>query len=153
MPATSADTATALYVQLGRLVRMLRREGEGVPFGPGGMSALVTLAAHDDGLRLGELAEAEGVAPPTLTRIVQALERDGYVERSPDPDDRRAQRVALSTEGRRVITGGRASRIEVLRQRLDTLSAEDLRRLEDALPALEALVGVPVGSPVGPPAG
>jgi DNA-binding MarR family transcriptional regulator len=138
------DTATALYVQLGRLVRVLRREGEGVPFGPGSMSAMVTLTAHDDGLRLGELADAEGVAPPTLTRIVKALERDGYVGRTPDPDDGRAQRVALTAEGRALITGGTASRIAVLRRRLDALPEDDRRRLEEALPVLEALVAVPV---------
>lgn len=142
-PAT--DTATALYVQLGRIVRVLRQEGEGMPFGPGSMSALVTLAAHEYGLRLGELAEAEGVAPPTLTRIVKALERDGYVERRPDPDDGRAQRVTLSAQGRLVIAGGTASRIAALRHRLDALTADDRRRIDEALPALGALVGVPVG--------
>ncbi len=141
--STTTDTATALYVQLGRLVRVLRREGEGVPFGPGSMSAMVTLAVHDDGLRLGELAEAEGVAPPTLTRIVKALERDGYVERSPDPDDGRAQRVALTADGHTLIAGGTASRIAVLRRRLDALPEEDRRRLEAALPVLEALIAVP----------
>ena len=141
-PSTATDSATALYVQLGRIVRALRRDGDGMPFGPGSMSALVTLASHPGGLRLGELAEAEGVAPPTLTRIVKALERDGYVDRTPDPDDGRAQRVALTPHGRSIITGGRSSRIAALRHRLDALSPDDRRRIDEALPALGALVDV-----------
>lgn len=142
-PDAAPDPATTLYVQLGRLVRVLRQEGEGVPFGPGSMSALVTLSRHDDGLRLGELAEAEGVAPPTLTRIVKALERGGYVERTPDPHDGRAQRVGLTATGRTLIAGGTASRIAVLRRRLEALDPADRCRVEEALPALEALVALP----------
>ena len=142
MPDATADTATTLAAQLGRIVRMLRQEGDGVPFGPGSTSALVTLARHDGGMRLGELAEAEGIAPPTLTRIVKTLERDGYVVRTPDPDDGRAHRIALTPAGRTVITGGTESRIAVLRRRLAALPADDRRRIEEALPALEALLAV-----------
>ena len=133
------DTAAALYVLLGRTVRMLRQESEGMPFGPGGMSAMVTLSRYDEGLRLGALAEAEGVAPPTLTRIVNALERDGYVERAADPTDGRAQLVRLTEAGRRLIGSGQDSRVAVLLRRLDALTPEDRRRVAEALPALDAL--------------
>jgi len=134
------DTAAALYVQLGRLVRLLRQEAEGTPVGPGGVSAMVTLSRHEGGLRLGELARAEGVSKPSLTRIVNALEEAGLVGRTPDPLDGRAQRVGLTAEGAEMIASGQESRLAVLRHRIDALTAEDRQRLEAALPALEALV-------------
>jgi DNA-binding MarR family transcriptional regulator len=137
---TATDAAATLYVQVGRLVRLLRRESEGSPVGPGGVSAMVTLSRHEGGLRLGELAEAEGVSAPSLTRIVNALVDAGYVERTPDPLDGRAHRVALTAAGAELIQSGQESRVAVLRRRLAALDEGQRRRIEDALPALEALV-------------
>lgn len=134
------DVAAALYVHLGRLVRVLRQESGGLTIGPGGMSALVTLSRHDDGLRLGELAELEGVRAPTLTKIVAHLEDAGHVRRDPDPDDGRAQRVSLTEAGRDFISEGRDARLGVLRHRLAVLPAGERALLEAALPALEQLV-------------
>lgn len=136
------DTAAVLYVQLGRLVRLLRQESEGTPVGPGGVSAMVTLSRHENGLRLGELAEVEGVSAPSLTRIVNALADLDLVERAPDPLDGRAQRVALTAAGAAMIATGQDSRVATLRRRVDALDAADRRRLEDALPALDALLAV-----------
>ena len=137
------DTAARLYVQIGRLVRVLRRESEGSPIGPGGVSALVTLSRADGGLRLGQLAEEEGVSAPSLTRIVASLEAAKYVARVPDPDDGRAQRVTLTPAGEALIRSGQESRVSVLRRRVEALPAEQRERLEDALPALEALLAEP----------
>lgn len=138
------ETAARLYVQLGRLVRTLRQESEGTPVGPGGVSAMVTLSRHEGGLRLGELAEIEGVSAPSLTRIVNGLADAGLVERTPDPLDGRAQLVALTAVGASMIASGQESRIAVLHRRLGDLTAEERRRIEDALPALEALAATPV---------
>ncbi|MEV4255568.1 MarR family transcriptional regulator [Spirillospora sp. NPDC049652] len=57
---------------------------------PAGFYLLRLLRAHPDGLRAGEAARGLGVTPATLTSVVNTLERDGYVERSRHPDDRRA---------------------------------------------------------------
>jgi DNA-binding MarR family transcriptional regulator len=143
------DTAAALFVQLGRLVRLLRQESEATPVGPGGMSAMVTLSRHPGGLRLGELAEEEGVRAPSLTRIVNGLEDIGLVARTPDPRDGRAQLVELTAAGRELITTGQHSRVAALRRRIDALDAADRRRLDDALPALEALLSVPAQEATG----
>lgn len=141
------DTAGTLYVQLGRLVRLVRQESGSSPVGPGAVSAMVTLSRHDGGLRLGELAETEGVSAPSLTRIVNALQRCGYVQRTPDPLDGRAQRVALTRAGAELIATGQESRMAVLRRRFEALDEEDRRRIQAALPALEALLTViPSGS-------
>ena len=144
---TDLDTAAELYVQLGRLVRMLRQESEGTAVGPGGVSAMVTLSRHEGGLRLGELAEIEGVSAPSLTRIVNALDELGLVGREPDPLDGRAQRVALTATGAAMIATGQDSRVAVLRRRVAGLTPSDRRRLDDALPALEALLAGPVSRP------
>lgn len=145
----SADTPARLYVQLGRLVRAIRQESVGAPVGPGGVSALVTLGAHPEGLRLGELAELEGVSAPSATRIVAALEGKELVRRTPDPDDGRALRVQVTDAGAALVATGSESRTEALRRRFERLDAADQELVRRALPALEALAAP---APVSPPA-
>ena len=50
-------------------------------------------------MRIGDLAQIERVEPPTMTRLVDAMERDGHVVRSPDPADRRAVLVRATPRG------------------------------------------------------
>lgn len=136
---TADDPAATLLVQLGRLVRVLRQEAPGATVGPGGLAAMYTLGQHEDGLRLGELAEVEGISAPSLTRIVHALEEQGLVTRAPDPQDRRAQRVTLTTAGTAMIESGTSARLTALRRRFDALEPAQQRAIADALPALEVL--------------
>ena len=68
--------------------------------------------------RLGYLAQAFGLDPSTITRQVQALEHGGFVERRPDPTDRRASLLDLSDQGREVLIATRARRREWLRAAL-----------------------------------
>ena len=71
------------------LLRRLRVEDEALGISAPRLSALSVLVFAGP-RRVGELAEAEQVEPPTMTRLVDGMERDGYVVRGPDPDDRRA---------------------------------------------------------------
>jgi len=136
------DPGARLYVAMGRLIRVLRREG--VPGldtpqpGPGSFSALVTLVRSGP-MRLGDLAAREAVAPPTLSRIVAALEDGGYVVRHPDPDDRRAVQVAATASGQGLVNGVGEARVAALSSRLAALPEPDRAALLAALPALEAL--------------
>lgn len=57
-----------------------------------------------DGSRVGQIAEMAGVSQPVLSRVVDQMERDGLVERRPDPDDRRSVGVWTTAEGRRTFT-------------------------------------------------
>ena len=133
------DTAR-LYLAVGRLSRLLRRIGSSSSeLGHGAVSALFTLVHHQS-MRLGDLAAKEGVAPPTLSRIVAALVDGGYVRRTPDPGDGRAFLVTPTEEGERVVTGLYSTRVLELQRRLDRLSPERARLLIAALPALEDLV-------------
>lgn len=131
------DLVGRLSLALGRVTRSLRRDWP-AGLGPGSVSALATVVRSGP-IRLGDLAAREGVAPPTLTRIVSNLEDCGYVTRSPDPTDRRASRVAATPAGTDLVAGIGGSRVQTLLARLSTLPADDRERLLAAVPALERL--------------
>lgn len=57
--------------------------------------------AFEDGLRLNDLATRAGITPQSMGQFVDELEDLGYVERRPDPDDRRAKRIHLTRKGKR----------------------------------------------------
>ena len=128
-----------LYVCLGRISRALRRQGAESPVGHGALSLLATLTAAGP-QRLGALAVAEGVSPPSMTRLVASLEKLGHVRRTPDPDDGRAALVEATPSGRQLVLAGRATRMEALRTLLDKLPADERELLREALPVLEHLV-------------
>jgi DNA-binding MarR family transcriptional regulator len=126
-----------LSAVLGQLIRALRRNAP-ADVGPGSLAALATLTRSGP-VRLGELAGLEGVSPPTLTRIVAALESSGYVVRESDPTDRRAARVTATAAGARLVRQVLAARAATLTGRLGELPVDQVEALAAALPALEAL--------------
>jgi DNA-binding MarR family transcriptional regulator len=137
-PDLDLDAVSArLQVALGRLLRTLRRAGV-AEIGPGALGALATLHRHGP-MRLGDLAAREGVAPPTLTRIVVALEEAGYVRRQVDPMDRRAVVVSITDSGEGTVKGIGSARAALLRSRLGAVPDGDLALLVAALPVLESL--------------
>jgi DNA-binding MarR family transcriptional regulator len=129
--------ANNLYDALARAGRTLRSAGP-MPVGPSSFSALATLSAEGP-LRLSDLAAAEGVTRPTMTRIVAALEKRGYLRRRPDPQDGRAQLVSTTRAGRTFLTKGRALRVEALADRLDRLPAGAAADVDAAIALLRAI--------------
>ncbi len=85
---------------------------------------------------LVSLATAEGVKPPTMSKLVAELESIGLVEKSPDPEDGRGLVIAATARGRKVMLAGRDRRLALLKQRLAGLSEKELARLEAAAPIL-----------------
>jgi DNA-binding MarR family transcriptional regulator len=140
------DLAAAFHVVLARIVRGLRQETAGSRVGPGALSVLVTLERGGP-QRVGLLADVEGVAAPSMTRIINALEAEGLVRRETDPDDGRAQVVAMTPEGLALLTSGRELRLAALTRRLAELPPAERERIEAALPALELLGGAAVMAP------
>jgi DNA-binding MarR family transcriptional regulator len=136
-PDAPDDVAARLYVAVGRLVRMMRRTGTS-DVSPGAFSALAALSAAGP-LRPGDLAVREGVAAPTMTRIVAGLEEAGYVYRAPDPQDGRAVLVDLTEAGATLLVGERSTRSRELRRRVEALPEADRAALVAALDALEQL--------------
>jgi DNA-binding MarR family transcriptional regulator len=136
--ASESDLRQAVDVTLtiGRVVRTLRRFGDPETLSPGAASALATLVWGGP-MRLGDLAAAERVTAPTMSRIVAGLDSGGYVDRTPDPDDGRAQLLAPTEQGRALATGLRSARIRNVAAALDRLDAEQREALVTSLAAFE----------------
>jgi DNA-binding MarR family transcriptional regulator len=114
----------------------VRREDSATGVPPAQLSALSVLVFGGP-RTLGELAAAERVRPPTMTRIVQGLEADGLVRRTRDPDDRRVQRLHATAKGRRVMHRGRERRVANLASLLGRLSRDELGRVHEAAELVE----------------
>lgn len=132
------EDVARLRIALARISRLLDRQSRGRELTPTQSSVLVTVGRRGP-LRLSELAEAEGLNPTMLSRIVAKLEQAGLLHRSPDPDDGRAARVELTTEGHELNRRHRAERTQLLTDRLAALPGSRAAELLAALPALESL--------------
>jgi len=120
-----------------RLSRRLRQQSVG-DITQSQLSALATVERAGP-LSLGELAEIERVAPPSMTRIAARLEERGLLARTADMTDRRVARVAITDEGRELLEETRTRRDAYLATRLAAMSPEEQDVLVRALPLLERL--------------
>jgi DNA-binding MarR family transcriptional regulator len=121
------STAQLAVLLRDAVTRVNRRMRQTRPVGDLTHSQISALQSLDLGgaLTPRELAEAERVQPPTLTRIVSRLEELGLVARTPHPSDGRQVILALSPAGRELLEGYRRTRDEWLAQRLSELSPEE----------------------------
>lgn len=93
---------------------------------------------EDGPMRMTDLAEAVRTQPAALTRQVQALEAEGFVERAADPADGRASVVAATSAGRNAHRRIEAANDELMAEQLDDWSVEELAELVDRLDRLVA---------------
>ena len=107
------------------LLRRLRLEDDVLGVSPPRLSAL-SVVVYAGPLAIGALAVAEGVAAPTMTRLVDGLEHDGFVRRRRDPADARGVLVEATPAGKRILTRGRAQRVQTLAAGLTALSDDEL---------------------------
>lgn len=135
--ASPRELADRLHAAAIHLLRRLRRSDPGTGVTAAQLSALSVLMGGPR--TLGELAGAEQVRPPTMTRLVQELERIGLARRQGDPGDARVVRVRSTAKGQRVLRRGREMRIAELERRLSALSSAERDALRRALPLLERL--------------
>jgi DNA-binding MarR family transcriptional regulator len=132
------DLAARLRLVVGRLHRRIRIDGrESIP--PLQLSSLATVEQHGP-LRLSELARREAVTAPTMSRVLAALDDQGLVIRTPDPNDARGVRIVLSEEGAARLAEVRSHRTALVARRLARLDVDQRQFLEAAMPALEALL-------------
>ena len=136
--ASPRDIADRLHSAAIHLLRRVRRTDPktGVPAAQ--LSALSVLMGGPR--TLGELAAAEQVRPPTMTKLVQELERAGLASRERDPEDARVVRLRSTAKGQRILQRGRDMRITELERRLRGLDAEELATLERAVGIIERVV-------------
>jgi DNA-binding MarR family transcriptional regulator len=107
------------------LLRRLREQDEALDISPPRLSAL-SVVVFAGPIGIGALAGAEGVTAPTMSRLVDGLERDGLVVREPDPEDARGVRVRPTAKGSRALARGRRARVQTLAAGLRLLSADEL---------------------------
>jgi DNA-binding MarR family transcriptional regulator len=134
----AADQFSAAWETFFRTTRRLRSrvgkqtiEGLSLP-----QYHLLEALRDADELTVGELAEAAGVAAPTATRMLDCLERDGYVTRRHSESDRRAVLIALTPSGRIAVQAA-GEQVGAFRRRvfesLDPEEREQAARLLDRL--------------------
>lgn len=137
------ELANRLHSAAIHLLRRVRREDTATELSGPRLSALSVIVARGT-ISLGELAAAEQVRPPTMTRLVRALEEEGLVRRERDPDDARAVRLEATPRGRAVFDEGRRRRIARLVAELDAIGTADEMALRQAVDVLERVFGPPL---------
>ncbi|HET8665867.1 MAG TPA: MarR family transcriptional regulator [Nocardioides sp.] len=136
---TDAGLASELRLSVMRLRRRLSNERHpDNPLSMGAMAVLGCLFRNGD-LTVGELAACERIQPPSMTRIVNALEEGGYVTRRAHETDGRQVVVALSEQGRATLLADRDRRDAWLARRLRELTPDERAVLRRAAPLLERL--------------
>ncbi|MET8025521.1 MarR family winged helix-turn-helix transcriptional regulator [Streptomyces avermitilis] len=111
------------------------------------LSVLDTLAFGGSPMRLTDLARTEQVSQPGITQLVTRLERDGLVERRPDPSDGRAVLVHITEAGRKIGRSRHEDRTRHLTPLVAQLAPEQRQAIADALPALAHLAKIGRGRP------
>ncbi len=125
------ELADRLHSSAIHLLRKLRREDESSGLNAPRLSAL-SVIVFGGPLSLGDLAAAEQVRPPTMTRIVHALEAQGLVTRQRDENDGRSIRLGATPAGKALLMEGRKRRVDALAKQIESLSAGDQKSLSKA---------------------
>jgi DNA-binding MarR family transcriptional regulator len=135
-PDELADRWHSLAIHL---LRHLRREDSATSLTGPRLSAL-SVIVFGGPVTFGELAAAEQVKPPTMTRLVSALEDAGLVRRVNDRNDKRVVRLRATAKGRQLLHAGRARRVQRLAEPIAELSAGEQKTLADAADILASVV-------------
>jgi DNA-binding MarR family transcriptional regulator len=122
------------------LLRHVRRQDPASGLSAPRLSAL-SVIVFGGPVTMTDLAQAEQVRLPTISRLITSLEHEGLVQREVDRNDRRVVRVSATAEGKRVLDEGRARRIHDLAEQLRDLPPEDLDTLRHAADILERISG------------
>jgi DNA-binding MarR family transcriptional regulator len=137
--AETIATADRLHSAAIHLLRRVRKRDEASGVGPAQLSALSVLVFGGP-RTLGELATAEHVKPPTMSRIVAGLKRSRMIEIMRDPTDGRQMHIRPTAKGTHLLQQGRQRRIEYLAEHLGSLTAGELAQLVAAADILEKLL-------------
>ena len=128
-------TARSLNSAAIHLLRGMRTVDRLAELTPARLSAL-SVVVFGGPTSLGRLARAEGVAAPTMTRIVDGLEGLALVVRETDPDNARQVLVSPTSRGRALMEAAADRRVETIVAALRRLTAEERRAVVAAAPAL-----------------
>jgi DNA-binding MarR family transcriptional regulator len=130
------DLADRLHSTAIHLLRQVRVQDSATGLAPARISALSVLV-FGGAMSLNQLAQAEQVRPPTMSRIVDALESDGLARRTVNPEDRRAVVIEATERGTAILWRGRKRRVKFLARHLSRLSEEERKKIGDAIIAIQ----------------
>jgi DNA-binding MarR family transcriptional regulator len=137
---SEAELASRLRLSVTRLHRRLRQHSAG-GLTQSQASALASIGQLGSPT-LGALAARESVQPPSMTRIVGALEALGHVARVVEPADRRVTRVALTPKGIQVLERSRSLKNAYLARQLGRLASGERQALAELTVLLERLAAM-----------
>jgi DNA-binding MarR family transcriptional regulator len=136
---TDAGLASALRVSLMRLARRLRNERDPADdLSVHHLAVLGTLWRNGE-MSIGDLAAAEKVQPPSMTRTVNALVERGLIARTAHPADKRMVVVGLTDAALNVLEESRRRKEAWLTKRLAELTPDERQILREAAPILDRL--------------
>src|SRR3989441_1032099 len=135
------EVGRSLHSNAIHLLRHVRTEDSAMGIGPAQTSAL-SVVVFGGPLTLNELAGAEQVRPPTMSRVVEALVKEGLVRRETNRDDRRSVIISPTDNGTRILQEGRNRRERRLIKLLSKLDADEIRCLGKASRILSRILVV-----------
>ncbi len=139
-PVVDAWLLTEVVTRLRRVLRASIRSEYPWESLPMAQVEILQRLRDEPGLRVNDLAQRHRLANNTVSVLVQQMVVAGFVARSPDPDDRRAVRLTLTPQGRRMITEWQRAHEQRLESALDRIAAADRCAIGAALPSLSRLV-------------
>jgi DNA-binding MarR family transcriptional regulator len=134
------EVADALHSAAIHLLRRLRVQDLASGVGPAKLSALSVLVFSRRALSLAELADAEQVKNPTMSRLVAAMERDGLVSITACKEDARAMQIRPTKKGARLLLAGKERRLNSLAKVLQNLDESELSQLEENIGLLRSVI-------------
>ena len=140
-PLTSADAlrtheiAEKLHSGALRLLRRLRKYDSEAQISAPKLSALSVLVFGGP-QSLNDLASAEQVRAPTMSRLVVELEAEGLVRKSPDANDKRGIKIAATAKGQALMERGRARRLQHVASAIAGMTADERKALALAGPLM-----------------
>lgn len=137
-PDAAEEVANRLHSAAIHLLRRVRVSDQAAGIGPAQLSALSVLV-FGGSRSLGELAQAEQVKPPTMSRIVVGLEREGLLRRK-KTDDKRRMLLEATAKGHQVLQEGRKRRVESLAGAVRQLTPNRIDQLRELSELLEKLI-------------
>jgi DNA-binding MarR family transcriptional regulator len=135
----SQNIADQLHSAAIHLLRKLRKEDEGSGLNASRLSAL-SVIVFGGPVTLGDLAATEQVRPPTMTRIVNALEEKGLVLKKQNANDGRSTLLSATSAGKKLLMEGRARRVRALAKQIAALNHEQRSALQEAAEILKEVV-------------
>ena len=133
------DVADRLHSAAIHLLRRARRTDPLTGASPAQLSALSVLMSGPK--TLGELAAAEQVRPPTMSRLASEMERVGLARKVADRSDARIVRVHATRKGLWALSRGRSMRIAAIEHLLKQLDRQEVAEIDRALGTIERVLG------------